>query len=166
MMMPFCTATPKSAMKPTPLATLRVLTGQMQRDQSSQRRQRHHAQDQHGLAERFEPDREKDQHHAHHQREDHQQPSFRAPLILELAAPLEPDLVPVEMHLCRYFFLCFLEIGGQIAVAIVDPDRQIALAILASDRALSRARSNLRQLRERHLHSACGVHEQIAESLR
>ena len=144
-MMPFCTATPNSAMKPTPLATLRFWPVRCSEIRPPERRQRHHAQDQQRLAERVGADGQEDQHHAHDQPQDHQQPRFGAPLILELAAPLQADLVRIEMHLRGDLRLRFLEIGGQIAIAIVDADGEIALAVLARHGALARCARGCRR---------------------
>ena len=47
------------------------------------------------------------------------------------------------MHLARDPRLRRLEIGRQVAVAIVDPDREIAFAVFAGDRALTLAHTQL-----------------------
>ena len=69
MMMPFCTATPKSAMKPTPEATLSVWPVRW-----SEISERHDPEDQDRLAHRPQSDGEEDQHQAHDETEDHDQP--------------------------------------------------------------------------------------------
>ena len=96
-----------------------------------------------------------------------QQARLGAPLVLELAAPLQPDPVRIEMHLRGDLRLRFLEVGGEVAVAIVDADGEIALAVLARDGALARC------VRERRPPApaapACpagGMHGEIAERVR
>jgi hypothetical protein len=144
---------------------IEVLSGEMQGYQSAERGQRHHAQDQQRLAQRSGADGEKDQHESHHQSQDDQQPCLGAALILELATPFQADGILVEMHFLRDLRLRLLQIAGQVAVAVVDADGQIALAVLARHRALARTHTHIGDLRQRDLRAARGLDGQIAERL-
>ncbi len=139
MMMPFCTATPKSAMKPTPLATFRVwpvrcseirppsvASGTTPRISSAWRMD-------------LVPNVRKISIMPMTSAEDDQQPRLGAPLVLELAAPFEVHAARIEVHLRGDLPLRVLEVARQVPVAVVDADGEVALAVLARDRCSRRS---------------------------
>ncbi len=72
-------------------------------------------------------------------------------------------LVVVELHVLSDPALRFREIGHEIAVGRVDPNRQVAVVHLARDRALAVAHRDLRHLRQRNLRAARRGQRQGAE---
>ena len=79
---------------------------------------------------------------------------FGTPLVLELAAPLQAHAVRIKVHLGGDLGLGLLQVTGQIPVAIVDADGEIALTVLARHRALAHALAHVGDLRQRHLRAA------------
>ncbi len=88
-MTPFITATPNSAMKPTPGRDVEGRAGEMQRDQPAERRQRHDAEDEQHLPQHAELGIEQDDHQPEDQADDQREARLRALLVLELAAPFD-----------------------------------------------------------------------------
>ncbi len=142
---------------------IEMLARQMQGNQAAERCQRHDAQDEQRLAERVGADGEEDQHQAHDQSEDDQQPRFRTPLVLELAAPLQAHPAWIEMHPSGDLGLGFRKVAGQVPIAVVDADRQVALAVFPGHGALPHAFTHRCDLLQGHLRAGGRRHRQVAD---
>ena len=112
MMMPFCTATPNSAMKPTADRDVeglaREIGARSARRASRAARRRGSAAPGASFAELGE---QQQRHQPQHEAEDHHQPRLGALLVLELPALFEVILGRVELHRLRDLRLRFRQVG-------------------------------------------------------
>ena len=106
MMTPFMTATPNSAMKPTPDATLSVVPVEMQRDQPAERRERHDAEIKQHLAQHAEFGIEQHHHRSQHHADDQREARLRPLLTLELPAPFDVIFFASKATLFCAMFFC------------------------------------------------------------
>ena len=136
-MTPFITATPNSATKPTAEATLSGDTGDVQRDQSAERCQRHHTEDQRHLAQRAEFGKQQHDHQAEDQPEDQDEPRLSALLAFEVAAPFEAVEARIELDLLGDGLLRLRQQSRQAAAVGIELHQEVAVVHVAVDGAFA-----------------------------
>src|SRR6516165_8490599 len=128
----------------------------MNRNKSTQGGERHNTEYQQRLAKNAKARIKQNDHQPKNQTKNEQKAGFRAPLVLELPAPLDPILVRIEFNFLCNILLSISEQRGKIASAVIELDRQVTVIHFAGYRTFAGLQYDLRDLRQRNECTAAG----------